>query len=420
MKMPRRLRRIAVFVIAFAAGLWVADRLFSSRLIAETTTAPAAEATTRFTIDADVAPVLQRITTAYAKGPVELSGSLSLHFDVAGIVDQRQSALSGIANSANLFVHQVENEVQVVGDGKSVHVLDVKQKVYVSKAVADGGSSTVNELVSAMLREQNPALLAATSGDASTALFAAGATVSLDREKSTEQFDVLSSTEGFITRTCWVDKKSGLIDRVESNFAELLAQQGAKEIKHATATIRYDKTAFDVAHSADRFAFEPPADATEAPAAGEMMTAEGGDAQALVGQVAPDFTLKDLDGAEISLASLKGKVVVLDFWATWCPPCVKAMPHLAKIGADYAAKDVVVLAVNQREEAQTVKAFLESNKLALRALLDADGMVGQRFRVSGIPQTVVIGKDGNVRQVLVGFTPDYATQLEDEIAAALK
>jgi peroxiredoxin len=141
---------------------------------------------------------------------------------------------------------------------------------------------------------------------------------------------------------------------------------------------------------------------------------------ALETKPAPNFTLNDLAGKPVSLADQKGKVVVLDFWATWCGPCVESMPHLDELNKQMSARGVRIFAVNLRETKQQVEKFLSDQKLGLPVLFDTDGKVGDLFKVQGIPQTVVIGKDGVVRKVMVGYGPGAEGQLKEVVEAALK
>ncbi len=122
------------------------------------------------------------------------------------------------------------------------------------------------------------------------------------------------------------------------------------------------------------------------------------------GAPAPDFTLPLLgDGRSFSLASQRGKVVVLDFWATWCPPCVKGLPTMSKVTGEYADRGVVFVAVDLQEDADHVAEFMKSKGWSFTVALDGDGEVSDLFGVSGIPHSVIIDKKGVVRHVHVGF-----------------
>jgi cytochrome c biogenesis protein CcmG, thiol:disulfide interchange protein DsbE len=115
------------------------------------------------------------------------------------------------------------------------------------------------------------------------------------------------------------------------------------------------------------------------------------------GKLAANFTLKDLKGDQISLASLRGKVVFLNIWATWCAPCREEMPSIESLYNDFKSnKDFVVLAVSQDTDGDTVRPFVEQNHLRFTVLLDPRNEVGERYDVNGIPETFIIGRDGRI------------------------
>lgn len=417
--MPRRFRRAIVFVTAFSVGLWVADAF----LAAQPTTAPATttQPASQPVIDPAAKAVLERASRAYAKLPIAVEGTLAIHFDVAGMKQEREQKLTAAALDAKHFSHEIEKEVRLVADGKTMNVLDLKQNQFITNKVDDEkAAAEADELVGAMLREQNPALLLALSSGSGAQLFGGKDEVRLDASANSPEFDVLLVEDGQTKTRMFVHKQSGLLDRIETDFRPLLEKQGATQINQASATIRYSKTDFAPALAADAFAFKPPADAIEASAEGGEMLAAGGDPDRLVGKPAPAFELADLDGKSVSLQSLQGKVVVLDFWATWCGPCRVIMPDLNALAKEHEADDVVVLAVNVAEEVETVRTFLQEQKLSLRAVLDKDRSVSRKYQVTGIPQTVVIGRDGNVSHVHVGASPNYKSELKEQIEAALK
>ena len=122
----------------------------------------------------------------------------------------------------------------------------------------------------------------------------------------------------------------------------------------------------------------------------------------LVGQPAFSFKLDGLDGAQFNLAGHKGRVVVLEFWATWCGPCLQSMPMIDAVVRDFGAESVELFAVNLEEQPDQIKATLERHKLKVPVLLDRDGVVSAKYAVTAIPQTVVIDRDGNVARLFVG------------------
>ncbi|SHK10813.1 Peroxiredoxin [Geosporobacter subterraneus DSM 17957] len=126
-----------------------------------------------------------------------------------------------------------------------------------------------------------------------------------------------------------------------------------------------------------------------------------------VGDKAYDFTLLDREGNEISLSSLQGKVVFMNFWASWCPPCVQEMPYIQAIYDQYQKKDVVILAVNvlateKGKDAAAVNQFLSDNGYTFPVLYDVDGSVTVKYRVSAFPATYIIDKDGYIADFISG------------------
>lgn len=109
-----------------------------------------------------------------------------------------------------------------------------------------------------------------------------------------------------------------------------------------------------------------------------------------------DFTLGDLNGKEISLSSLKGKNVMLNFFATWCPPCKAEMPDMEKLYQETKNSDLIIIAVNLGEDQATVKDFMKKNGYNFEVVLDLKGTVADKYGVSAIPTTYFLDKEGNI------------------------
>jgi thiol-disulfide isomerase/thioredoxin len=141
----------------------------------------------------------------------------------------------------------------------------------------------------------------------------------------------------------------------------------------------------------------------------------------LIGYRAPDFSLPISGiGSTINLADHRGRdIVVLDFWASWCGPCRRGLPVVSQVAGRYAAQGVVFYAVNLREDDRTIANFLRSNGLSVTVLRDANGAVARSFGVTGIPATIVIGRDGAVAAAHVGFGPGTGDQLARDLAKAI-
>ena len=157
--------------------------------------------------------------------------------------------------------------------------------------------------------------------------------------------------------------------------------------------------------------------------AGLTLTARAAnDPASLKGKAAPAIALKTLDGKDLSLADLKGKVVLVDTWATWCPPCRLSLPHIQKISTDKALADkgLVVWAVNDQETKPVVEAFLKQNSYTFTVLMDDKAAVLKAYFVSGIPTTILVGRDGTVKDAFVGYGGDAsAKEIDDAVAKAL-
>ena len=139
------------------------------------------------------------------------------------------------------------------------------------------------------------------------------------------------------------------------------------------------------------------------------------------GFLAPDFTLDTLDGNKVALSSLRGKIVVVNIWATWCPPCRAETPALEKAYEQYKDSGVVILGVDltSQDSVSDVTSFVQEFKLTYPILLDRDGSVGYLYQIKGLPSTFFINRAGIIRTVVVGG-PMSDTFIRSKIEALLK
>ncbi len=166
-----------------------------------------------------------------------------------------------------------------------------------------------------------------------------------------------------------------------------------------------------------RFIAPPALDAWRWESAPEPVLPEaGGSGSPLLGKEAPAFKLPLLGGGEFDLAHERDKVIVLDFWATWCGPCVKSLPAMIETASAFPAARVRLISVNQGEGGEVVRRFLEARKLNVIVAMDAAQNVARQFGVDGIPHTVIIGPDGKIVWVQSGHSADSA----EAAAAAIK
>ena len=146
--------------------------------------------------------------------------------------------------------------------------------------------------------------------------------------------------------------------------------------------------------------------------------AEGQDA-ALVGKMAPDFELDMLDGMKFRLSEKKDKILVLDFWASWCGPCLQVMPQIDKVTEEFADRGVELVAINLEETNDRVQAALDRLKLKMPVALDRNGRTAEKYGATAIPQTVIIDRGGKVVRLFVGGGPRFGDQLRAALEAVL-
>ncbi len=136
------------------------------------------------------------------------------------------------------------------------------------------------------------------------------------------------------------------------------------------------------------------------------------------GAVAPDFTLKTIDGKDVKLSDLRGKAVLLNFWATWCGPCKIEIPWFMELEKQYASQGLVVIGVAMDDDAKdVVPKFAQEMKIDYPVLLGSEQVADQYGGVEGLPMTFYIGRDGKIVKRIAGLTSHH--DIEESIKAAL-
>jgi thiol-disulfide isomerase/thioredoxin/outer membrane lipoprotein-sorting protein len=356
---------------------------------AKATTAPAAATTEAATnvplakIAPDAAPILAQVKQAYAKlEGLALAGKVTGDFDVDGQQDNPSIEFTASFAAPNQFKHENKDDAVVGSTGEKLYVLLKQRNVYLTADAPKKRvmSDEMPEPFGNMIPEQDLSLALALSSDAqaelarSYAKIAKGADTTIDGKAYTTLEMTREEGKPAVNRLM-IDPQTHLIRRATMDLSGDLAERGAREVKRAVVTMDYTTvTPGAKPEKPDAFAWVPPPSARDA---ADQAAGDNGPAGELAGKPAPDFTLKGLDGKDVKLADLKGSVVVLDFWATWCGPCVMSLPGLDQLHQAKKEAGVKVFAVNQQEEKDLVQGFMSSKNLTVPVLLDSDGQVGR-------------------------------------------
>jgi peroxiredoxin len=135
---------------------------------------------------------------------------------------------------------------------------------------------------------------------------------------------------------------------------------------------------------------------------------------------APNFTLKSNTGKNIKLSELRGQVILLNFWASWCGPCRQEMPLLEKLQQRYSALGFTVLGVNVEEDSSKAKSLLKDIPVSFPILFDTQNTVSKQYKVSAMPSTVMIDRNGNMRYLHKGYKPGDEAQYKKWVKQLVK
>lgn len=358
--------------------------------------------------------------------------------------------LTSLAMAKGQKLAFTSDEVRVVSDGTTLTVLDVGEKRYVQKPLADkpdlgqmlgfhGEALTMHPLA--------PSATSAELGAVKSLGFLTEVTSVADEQldgrpgKRVTGKGPLPGLPAEITAKVgvWFADDTGLPGQVVADGTEpvrkmmndMLAQappELAGEMKMTVEEVSLTWTLTGVklneAPAADAFAFKPDADAKKVDSL--MPDMGGGDHEEapspLLGKPAPEITGKLTDGTAFKLSDLKGKVVVLDFWAMWCPPCRAALPHIQKLHEEFKDKGVVFVGMNNDgpDDGEKLKKFLEKEGVTF-AQFPPNDKVNEAFKIEGFPTMIIIGKDGTVQDVAVGFGgPAEVAKKKEKLEKLLK
>jgi peroxiredoxin len=322
-------------------------------------------------------------------------------------------------NRLAMIVDEGVMGLTVISDGKQlVQYLPMTKRYVVKQAPADfSGMTDIGAPISITMLGMAGDVIPS-SGDEFYKSLTAGVTESkyLGQEKVGE---VLCHHCRFVQEEfdwdIWIEVgKRPVVHKLQPDLTKQLAGSGGRfeGVKLSYIVTMSDWNVSPKFTDAD-FAFTPPVGAQKV----ETLLEEPEEPpHPLLGQPAPPFATTDVNGKPIDLKKHLGKnVVLLDFWATWCGPCVQAMPQVDEVAKKFADKGLVFYAVNVGEEAAVIKEFLTSAMLEPPVAMDAKNEISELYKVEGIPQTLLIGKDGKVQVVHVGYNGQLSKMLTKEI-----
>ncbi len=220
------------------------------------------------------------------------------------------------------------------------------------------------------------------------------------------------------TSVFWINRETKLLAKFE-----FPTESFAKEYSLAEASIEADFKGAEVNADIDAtaFAFDLP---DGAKLLKQFLPPPPDAPSPLLGQTTPDFSFVDYRGGDVNQESLKGKVVVLDMWATWCGWCFEGFPNLQKVYEQFQDNDkVVILAVDTDDVTVTdeqVKAAFAKAKLTIPVARDTNQAAGNQFQVQGLPTMIILGADGTVEDYHIGYDPNLATTLPAKIDRLLQ
>lgn len=380
------------------------------------------EDTTKPTISVDAQKLIDEIAQAYREvKTLELAGSYTGDIEAAGQHTGGTVSFNAAFVAPNKFRHDGKGDVLIGSTGEKAYAYMSQDNFFLqsdapSERVA---SKDLPRGFREVLANQDPSLRLALAKDPAAELLDDAKDVV--KVEDTMLGDVSCPTLKLTYKdktiaTVAVDPATHLIRHASLDIRALLESQQIPTIKRGAYTVDYTTINTDAPEKPGQFAFSPPAGAKDFK---DLKTGgpedESEPAMALAGKDVPDFSLPGLDGKLVTPVDLKGQVFILDFWATWCGPCQASLPHLDKLYQLKKGAGLKVFAVNLKETKQKVQEFVAETKLGVPILLDLDGKTIEPFMAAGIPETVVVGKDGKIAKVFVGF--DESTTPEELKAA---
>ena len=359
-------------------------------------------------VSAEAGKVLDKIASAYEKiHTAELHGHVTVT-TTQGDTQETEWDFTASFGGPGLFRHDAAKRFYVGCDGQTEYAYTcninahqwAKSYLTIPRAVAEVNRQMYPDLTLEVLDVQNPALGLLVEQDHRKEICRGAKDVvklpdlvvdGVPCEEIAAHAPDKAAAKGW-TRYFWVDANTGILRK--SRFEITIPARNGELAKDLAIDVTYGDAPVGEPITNEQFAWHAPANARDLSPAWAQ----------LIGKPAPQIPLSLLDGTKVEWSSLKGHMVLLDFWATWCGPCRMAMPHLNDLYKSHKDAGLQAFAVDKEEKPEVVKEYVESSNLALPVAMDADGAIYQKYGGDGIPMTVIIGKDGIVNATFSSAT----------------
>lgn len=369
-------------------------------------------------IGEDAQAVLDQVRKAYSDlKSLRLEGTLKSSFDSGKEKRQQEQKFTASYQAPNQFRHELADQLIVGSSENALFAYNARSNTFLMADAPDPQAplKDIPSPVPSILMQQNPSLFMAIEKNPLSGWTDGISSVekAQDTDVDGKSFTTLKMQgRGNITYTMLIDPQTHLIRRITADLSGAISKRGDSDMKSAEYVIDYTTSEKDAQFPDNHFAWLAPQGAQDV---GQGQQAAAKPSDAAQNRPAPDFTLTSLDGEQVKLSDLRGQVVVLDFWASWCPPCREALPHLAKLYQE-ESEGVKVLAINMGESSEAARSFVQAASLGrLTVLLDEDKSVAEKYGITAIPTTVIVGPDGNIQRTFVGVGQDTFSQVAETV-----
>ncbi|EMI52118.1 redoxin domain-containing protein [Rhodopirellula sallentina] len=367
-----------------------------------------------------------------SRAKVELSVETVMHGEIVSNEKSTFQIASKFPNQYTIYHKSDEERKRLYADGK-ISTVALTPQAYYHLPESLNNQTLVTRTPLSLGPYPEPMLALTVAGIDPSVTFLGGMNSVTVRGKTkfrgrTDSIHVQGEQDDGVRWDLWfTDEENPRPLRLLVNLTPMLIATGQVRVPQGyELSLRYDFVSWRVTGEVDErlFQFSPPRDATQYASLEdyrEKIASEIG-SHPLLGKPVPEFTLTLLDGTEVTSKDLRGKVVVLDFWATWCTPCLQAMPVIKSAVEEFEDKDVVFYAVNVAENSALVKGFAGEQDWGVDVAVDPEGTMIDVFSAKKIPLTLVVAGSGIVEAAHVGYPGKDALrkQFRDELDVLTK